>query len=89
MDNAPQYSRGVENFGKFVKVLVRYGWLGLAAVLLIVGLFEWASWKTILALGIAGAVVIALFPLIYGVVLAVDSRRRSMSSEPRNTSPPD
>jgi O-antigen ligase len=65
----------------FVKGLVRFGWIPLVAVLLIAWLLEWASWRKILALGIAGALAILLSPVVFGVTVAIDSRRRNMRKE--------
>jgi hypothetical protein len=64
--------------GLFVKGLVRYGWVPLVGLLLIAWLLEWGSWRQILALGIAGALAILLSPAAYGVVVAIESRRRNL-----------
>ncbi|KIG17795.1 hypothetical protein DB30_02828 [Enhygromyxa salina] len=48
---------------------------------------EWAPWKTLLAIGIAGALVIALSPMMLGVAGALESRRQRMTQS--NTPPPD
>ena len=79
-DDARKYSRGVQAFGLFVRGLTRYGWIPLTGMLLIAWLLEWAPWRKILALGIAGALVILLSPVVYGVTLALDSRRRNKES---------
>ncbi len=71
------YSRGVRAFGVFLSGLVRFGWFPLVGVLLIAWLLEWAPWRTLLAIGIACALVILVSPVVYGVAIAIDSRRRA------------
>jgi hypothetical protein len=75
-DDGPR--RRLLALGLFVKGLVRYGWVPLIALLLIAWLLEWGSWRTVLALGVAGALAIFLSPFAYGVVVAVESRRHNL-----------
>lgn len=89
MHDDPRGSRRVLALGLFVKGLVRYGWVVLVAAMLIAGLLEWAPWKTILAIGIAAALAIYLSPMAYGVVVALDSRRRNTEAQPTDTSTED
>jgi hypothetical protein len=72
-----EHSRRLRALGLFVKGLVRYGWVVLVAMLLIAGLLEWASWRKLLALGVAGALAIFLSPFAYGVVVAIETRRHN------------
>lgn len=73
----------------FVKGLVRYGWVPLIGILLIAWLLEWAPWQKLLALGIAGALVILLSPVLFGVAVALESRRRHQRAEPPKDPPKD
>jgi hypothetical protein len=85
----PQYAHhppGVIAFALFVKVLVRYGWILLAGVLMIAWLLDWAGWRTLLAIGIAGLLVIGISPGVLGVVGAVAGRRQAMKKQQQ---PPD
>lgn len=82
-----QYSRSVVIFALFVKMLVRYGWIPLFGMLLIAWLLGWGHWKPLLAIGVAGLLIIGIFPAILGVAGAVSSRRRAMAENPEGTQP--
>jgi hypothetical protein len=75
-----QHPRGVVLFALVVKILVRYGWILLVGVLMIAWLLGWAEWRTLLAIGIAGLLVIGISPGVLGVVGAVAGRRHARRS---------
>jgi hypothetical protein len=81
-----QHPRGVILFAFIVKILVRYGWILLTGILMIAWLLEWADWRTLLAVGIAGLLVIGISPGVLGVVGAVAGRRQAMK---KKQPPPD
>lgn len=86
MSEAPKTSRKVQAFAHFVRILVYYGWIPLIAILLIAWLLRWGTWREILAIGIAGALLIILSPMALGVVAALDSRHRNKQT---SEAPPD
>lgn len=84
----PQYAqhpRGVIAFAFVVKILLRYGWILLAGILMIAWLLGLADWRTLLAIGIAGLLVIGISPGVLGVVGALAGRRQAMKKQ----APPD
>jgi hypothetical protein len=54
----------------------RYGWLILAGALIVLGVLGWLPWAALVWIGLVGAGLIALSPIAFGVVVAIDSRRR-------------
>jgi hypothetical protein len=82
-----QHPRSVVAFALVVKILIRYGWIPLLGMLLIAWLLDWGHWKTLLAVGVAGLLLIAISPAVLGVVGAVVGRRRAMAANPTGNPP--
>jgi hypothetical protein len=85
-DDSPKDSPTLEALGKAVQATTRYGWLILAGALIVLGVLGWLPWATLVWIGLVGAGLIALSPIAFGVVVAIDSRRRQSPPEDPSSS---